>query len=66
MVVDQETGLLVPPKDAGALANALEVLVCDAGLREVLGAAGRSRAEKVFSLEAHGRRLQELYDHVLE
>jgi len=45
-VVDGETGLLVPPGDAGALAEALVRLLSDAGLRERMGAAGRDRVAR--------------------
>ncbi len=49
VMVDGETGLLVPPGDAGALAEALLRLVRDAGLRRSLGAAGRRRYEACFT-----------------
>lgn len=44
LVLDGETGLLVPPRDAGALRAALERLLGDLELRRRLGAAGRERA----------------------
>jgi glycosyltransferase involved in cell wall biosynthesis len=49
-VVDGETGVLVPPGDAPALAAALERLVGDAARRRAMGAAGRARAEARFDL----------------
>lgn len=43
-VVEGETGLLVPPRDAKALAAALAALAADPVLRRRMGAAGRARA----------------------
>jgi glycosyltransferase involved in cell wall biosynthesis len=50
-VRDGDNGLLVPPRDAAALAAALKRLITDAGLRRDFGARGRERAEREFSLE---------------
>ena len=52
LVVDGETGLVVPPRDVGALRAALERLLADRGLRHRLGAAGRERARRHFSWDA--------------
>jgi len=49
LVVDGETGLVVPPRDPAALRAALERLLADAELRRRLGAAGRRRAAEGFS-----------------
>jgi glycosyltransferase involved in cell wall biosynthesis len=46
---DGVTGLIVPPRDAEALAEALGRLLEDPGLRRTLGANGRRRAGAVFS-----------------
>jgi glycosyltransferase involved in cell wall biosynthesis len=47
-VVDGECGLLVEPGDATALANALERLLGDGGLRLRLGARARARVAERF------------------
>jgi glycosyltransferase involved in cell wall biosynthesis len=61
IVVDGETGLLVAPHDPGALAEAVERLAADPGLRRRMGAAGRARAEKLFSYDRIAIELDRLY-----
>src|ERR1700736_3946385 len=51
LVVHEETGLLAPPGDATALADALERLIRDPALRLRYGQAGRGRIEKHFRIE---------------
>lgn len=46
-----ETGLLVPPKNPGAIATAIESLLTNKLLRERLGDALQERVQKEFSIE---------------
>jgi len=66
IVVDGETGYLVPAGDAKLLAERLESLVQDAGLRTRMGANGFGRVEELFSLETWRSRYLELYRSLLE
>ena len=61
IVVDAETGFLVPVGNEGALAAAIERLLADSSLRRRLGAAGRARAEELFDLPQFRRAHLELY-----
>jgi glycosyltransferase involved in cell wall biosynthesis len=62
VVADGETGVLVPPRDATALAAALRELLRDPERRAALGAAGRARVESAFSRERMVERVLEVYD----
>lgn len=48
LIEDGATGLLVPPGDRAALADALARLIADPGLRARLGAAGEARVRALF------------------
>lgn len=47
-----ECGIVVPARDAQALAQAIERLILDPGLRRRLGQEGRERAERLFTWES--------------
>ncbi len=61
IVTPGETGLLVPPGDAEALAAALVSLAQDPDRARALGRAGRARALASFSQERCTTRTEELY-----
>lgn len=65
VVVDGETGFLVPPGDTAALARAVVCLARDRLQREALGRAGRKRVVTHFAAEAVARRVEEVYREVL-
>ncbi len=52
IVVEGETGLIVDPGDPAALAEAMKKVLADASTARAMGAAGRKRAEQVFSRDA--------------
>jgi len=66
VVVDGVTGLLVPPCDSVALAEAIATILRDPGLRRTMGQAGRERVRRYFSLEQMIQRTQVLYEHLLK
>lgn len=65
VVLDGETGLLTPPRDAGALARAILRLMEDAEGRRRMGEAGRERARAHFSIERTVRETERLYEELL-
>jgi glycosyltransferase involved in cell wall biosynthesis len=52
VVEDRKNGLLVPVKNASAIADALEILLNDRGLREKMGKAGRQKMLSEFDTRA--------------
>jgi alpha-maltose-1-phosphate synthase len=61
VVVDGDTGLLVPPGDPAALADALNVLVHDPDLAVAMGSRGRKRALADFGWAAIAAQTAALY-----
>lgn len=66
VVVDGQTGLLVPPQAPADLAAAMIRLLCDPDLSRRMGRAGRARVEKEFDVQRVVARYEALYEELLE
>jgi glycosyltransferase involved in cell wall biosynthesis len=64
-VLHGKTGLLVAPNSADALQNAIATMMDDAPLRANMGAAGRERMQKEFSIATMADKHIALYESVL-
>ncbi len=61
-LVDHEvSGILVPPRDVDGLANALQRLGADSGLRQRMGNAGREKVLREFNLRTNAADLAKLF-----
>jgi len=65
LVVEGETGRLVPPGDAGAYAEAIAPYCTDAALRAAHGAAGEARARE-YSWDAINQVVADIYIRLVE
>jgi sugar transferase (PEP-CTERM/EpsH1 system associated) len=65
LVADGRTGIIVPPADEQAMAQALIRLHAQRGLAESMGRAGRAEVEQRFSLQAMVAAYQGVYDRQL-
>ncbi len=65
IIVDGETGLLVPPKDAEALAEAIEQMLSDPLQAQQMGEAGLNRARDLFDADRVADQVQDVYREVL-
>jgi len=64
LIEEGETGVLVPPSDPVAMANAIRAYLLDPVQLERHGQAGRKRVETQFSLEAMVNGYLAVYDSV--
>jgi glycosyltransferase involved in cell wall biosynthesis len=59
MVLNGETGLVIPQNDPGATAAAIGRLIGDVELAQSFGREGRKRVVELFSIEKNVRALRE-------
>lgn len=64
LVLDGETGLVVPPESPAELAAALDSLAANPEKRRELGRRGRERVREQFSVEKIARRTVALYEEL--
>jgi glycosyltransferase involved in cell wall biosynthesis len=65
IVVDGVTGILVPMRDAQAMASAMARLLSDGDLRVRMGAAARLHIEKHFTIRKTAKAVEAVVEHIL-
>jgi len=65
LVVQGVTGVLVPPQDTLALADAIKGLLSDEKRALAMGSAGRQRVQQCFSMDAMISKTEALYQELL-
>ena len=63
---DGVNGLVVPPRNSAALADALRRVILDRNVRESLAAKARGSVDERFSLDAAAQAHAGLYERVLD
>lgn len=66
VVLDEVTGLLVPPKNPELLADALERMLDDSSMRAEMGANGRALIRRTYDWRQNVTQLETLYQDVID
>ncbi len=66
VIDDQETGIIVPPRDAEKTAEALERLINDKELRLKMGANGRRKVENNYDWKNNVQQMVDLYQKMAD
>ena len=66
MVVENETGVLVPAGDAATLARAIEKVIVDPSFARHLGENGYKRACELFSIDKNVRSLIQIFEEMVD
>ncbi len=61
IVDDGQTGFLFPKGDSGALAEKILLLAKDSQTRDMMGAKGRLKYERLYTLEAYAQRMAKVF-----
>jgi glycosyltransferase involved in cell wall biosynthesis len=65
VVVDGETGFLVPPADVEALSGRLSQLIADPALRQRMGQAGCTFIKAHYDWKANAAQMESLYQSIV-
>lgn len=65
-LIDNVTGLLIPPKDPFSLAEAIMKLLQDRNKANEMSIRGRRKVEEKFGLNLHARRVEEVYKMLMK
>lgn len=66
IVIDHETGLLVPPGDEEALCEAIQLLLANPGLRQKMGAAAQQRIATRYLASVVVPEVEQIYQRLLQ
>ena len=66
VVEDSVTGIVVPPKNAQAAADAIEKLILDRELREKMGRSGVERVKKLYNWNDNVKQMMGIYKEMLD
>lgn len=66
LVIDGETGILIPPKDSSSLASAIITLLKNPQKAKDMGLKGRERIKKHFSIDKTLKKTEELYRRLVK
>jgi L-malate glycosyltransferase len=66
VVIDGITGIVVPVKDAGKTADAIETLLVNPELRHSMGARGRSHVQENYEWNACLKQMTDIYKELIE
>lgn len=66
VVVENETGFIIPKKDYKSIAENIEILIKDNELRKKLGRAGRKRVLELYDWDKNVENMIEIYNKIIE
>lgn len=66
IIKNEETGILIPPKNPEAIAEAIYHLYTNHSLREKLAMAGRKHVEQNFSLDSMVSKIESIFEQLIQ